>query len=164
MLDKPQIAVSKCEQAWQLAKQLMAQHGLHGWAFGFNRAQKRAGVCRYPNSMRQGRIELSVHFCERNDLTEVRDTILHEIAHALAGPNEGHGPAWKLICQQIGAKPERCYGANVEMPAGRWRASCRGCGTEHRRHKRPRSLTGYYCRTCGPEKGKIVWEHAAGNS
>ena len=39
---------------------------------------------------------------------EIRDTILHEIAHALAWTRHGertHGPRWKQICREIGAVP-----------------------------------------------------------
>jgi SprT-like family len=36
---------------------------------------------------------------------EVRDTILHEVAHALAGPaNTGHGPKWREMARRVGAK------------------------------------------------------------
>ena len=37
------------------------------------------------------------------DPREVRDTILHEIAHALAGAKAKHGPAWKAIARRLGA-------------------------------------------------------------
>ena len=33
------------------------------------------------------------------------DTILHEIAHAIAGANAGHGPVWKAVAKRIGAAP-----------------------------------------------------------
>ena len=33
------------------------------------------------------------------------DTILHEIAHAIAGVEAGHGPAWKAVAQRLGATP-----------------------------------------------------------
>ncbi len=39
---------------------------------------------------------------------EIRDTILHEIAHALAWTRHGertHGARWKQICREIGAVP-----------------------------------------------------------
>jgi hypothetical protein len=36
---------------------------------------------------------------------EIRDTLLHEIAHAIAGHKAGHGAEWKAVCRRIGAKP-----------------------------------------------------------
>jgi predicted SprT family Zn-dependent metalloprotease len=150
----------KLGEARRLAEGLMAQYGLSGWVFAFDRARRRAGVCRFPTLTRPGRIGLSLYFVERNDLEQVRDTILHEIAHALAGPRAGHGPRWKAACSLIGAVPERCYrSGDVTMPGGKWRATCPGCGRQHHRHRRPPSLTGYHCKPCGRVNGQLVWRH-----
>lgn len=43
---------------------------------------------------------------------QVTDTILHEIAHALAGPAARHGPAWKSIARRLGATPKSCAPEN----------------------------------------------------
>lgn len=85
------------------------------------------------------------------------DTILHEVAHALVGPGHGHDEVWKATCLEVGARPERCYGEEVEMPKGRWRATCGGCGREHDRHRRPKRPAGWHCRACGKERGVLVW-------
>ena len=39
---------------------------------------------------------------------QVIDTILHQIAHPLAGPAAGHDPAWKAIATWLGATPKSC--------------------------------------------------------
>ena len=135
----------------------MAQHGLTEWQFAFNTNKRRAGVCRYPARGRPGRIELSRHYVLRNPTDEVRDTILHEIAHALVGHGHGHDEVWRAKCVEVGARPERCYDETVEMPKGRWRATCGGCGREHDRHRRPQRLTGWHCRKCGKERGAQRW-------
>jgi predicted SprT family Zn-dependent metalloprotease len=140
----------------------MSLHGLFGWEFAFNDNVRRAGFCRHPFGGRPGRIELSVHFIELNDPDEVRDTTLHEIAHALVGPGHGHGRVWRAKCLEVGARPERCCGEGVEMPRGRWRARCPTCSREFDRHRRPKQLTGWHCRTCGPEKGQLVWSRVEG--
>ena len=122
--------------AKQLAIQLMDKHGLldKGWSFEFDTAKRRFGVCRY----RTKRIGLSQPLTEANDVAQVQDTILHEIAHAIAGYAAGHGPEWKKVCVQIGAKPQRCYTAeDTNIIAGKYRAVCGGCGQVHNRHKRP---------------------------
>ncbi|MFO0798290.1 MAG: SprT-like domain-containing protein [Gemmataceae bacterium] len=140
-----------------LAVTLMAQHGLNEWEFGFNTNKRRAGVCRYPVRGRPGRIELSKHYVLRNPADEVRDTVLHEIAHALVGHGHGHNEVWKAKCVEVGARPERCYGDTVVMPKGRWRATCGGCEREHDRHRKPKRMTGWHCRKCGKERGALVW-------
>lgn len=156
--ERPQ--ASLLTKAKELATQLMARHGLTNWQFAFNANKRRAGVCRYPSRTRPGRIELSKHYVLRNPEHEVLDTILHEIAHALVGPGHGHDEVWKAKCAEVGARPERCYGEEVEMPKGRWRATCGGCGREHDRHRRPKRVTGWHCRKCGKDRGMLVWRDA----
>ena len=90
--------------AEKLALQLMQQHGLDGWQFKWDRATKRLGSCNYT----QKRITLSAHQTKNWQEIEVKDTILHEIAHALLPLRSGHGKLWKAKCVEIGAKPQRC--------------------------------------------------------
>src|SRR4051812_30508933 len=78
------------EDARGLAHELMRRHGLGGWRFEFDQAKRRAGVCRH----RQKVIGLSAPITRLHPADEVRDTVLHEIAHALAGARAGHGPVW----------------------------------------------------------------------
>ncbi len=139
------------QQAEQLARVLMHQHGVGDWAFGWNRRKRSLGLCRY----QQRRIELSAHFVRENPEEPVRDTLLHEIAHALAGERAGHGPKWKAMCVRLGCKPERCDKGEAVMPQGRWRGLCKACGKEYGRHKRPQKGARYWCRTCGPDRGAI---------
>jgi predicted SprT family Zn-dependent metalloprotease len=139
-------------EARTLAGELLTRHGLRDWTFAFNRRKRNLGLCRYHRKT----IELSIFFVDRNDWDEIRDTILHEIAHALVGPDHGHDAVWKAKCLEIGARPERC--GQADMPAGRWQARCNGCGQEFSRHRRPRRLKGWFCRACGPERGGFVWQ------
>ena len=34
--------------------------------------------------------------------------LLHEVAHALAGPDEHHGPTWRRHCYRVGGLPKAC--------------------------------------------------------
>jgi predicted SprT family Zn-dependent metalloprotease len=101
-------------EAQSLALSLMSLHGLAHWSFAFNRRKRTLGLCYYSRQ----RIELSAHYVLRNDEASIRDTILHEIAHALAGPRAAHGPKWKALARQLGATPKRCDPA-ADMPPGR---------------------------------------------
>jgi predicted SprT family Zn-dependent metalloprotease len=146
-------------EAEALALRLMKEFGLQGWEFGFNRARRQMGRCAYPRAGRPGRIQLSVHYVQRNSLADIEETIRHEIAHALAGPTAGHGPAWKAMCAVTGAKPLRC--GQADMPTGHWLGVCPGCQREHRRHRRPPARVTYHCRRCGPMRGTIAWRHCS---
>jgi predicted SprT family Zn-dependent metalloprotease len=126
----------------QLAADLMAEHGLHNWNFRYDRAKRRSGCCKH----RTQTITLSVYYVVRNQESDIKNTILHEIAHALAGAGAGHGPKWRAICVRIGARPERCHRDHVVMPKGRYVGACR-CRTYHR-HRRPRPGAKYQCRFC----------------
>lgn len=143
----------RAADARQLALQLMAAHGLHAWAFTFNRRKQALGLCVYGRRS----IELSIHFVERdNPPEEIRDTILHEIAHALVGPGHGHDKVWKRKCIEIGARPQRC--GQADMPEGNWRARCGSCGKCFHRYKKPKRHGGWFCRDCGCERGRLVWK------
>ncbi len=86
------------------ARACLAQLGLEGWAFGWDRAVKRMGCC-WP--MRR-RISLSRYYaaaCLPDKMDALRRTLLHELAHALAwehGRSTGHGAAWKHWCTELG--------------------------------------------------------------
>lgn len=138
----------------RLARQLLDQHGLTGWKFAYDRAKRRAGCCKH----RTQTVSLSINFVIRNNDDEIKDTLLHEIAHALAGPGHGHDAYWKNICRKIGAKPVRCYDSNeVSMPKGRYKAVCGGCQKVFHRHRRPKRSGFRYCPACGPERGLLCF-------
>jgi predicted SprT family Zn-dependent metalloprotease len=145
----------RAKEAEKLALQLIAQHGLKDWKFAFNRRKQSMGLCVYSRKT----IELSIHFVERdNPWEEIRDTILHEIAHALVGPSHGHDKVWKRKCVQIGARPKAC--GEADMPEGKWNARCSGCGKAFHRHRKPMKEKGWFCRDCGPEQGRLAWREA----
>lgn len=139
-----------------LARSLMAEHELDGWRFKWDRAKARAGQCNY----RDKTISLSLYYVERYGYMEVRDTILHEIAHALAGPGTGHGWVWKQTCRAIGAAPERLL--DGEVSEREWEGLCSSCGgVIMRRHRRCyREGTGV---RHGDHYGGILWRKGNGH-
>ena len=103
------------------ARALMDEHGLEAWAFRFSAAESRLGECRE----REKVIRLSRRHAVNGDPREVRDTILHEIAHALAGAAARHGPAWKAVAKRLGATPKARAEESEESRAGRQAAKAR---------------------------------------
>ncbi len=96
-----------------LARSLMDQHELADWAFAFNESGRTLGQCRY----QERAIRISRAHALEGKEDDLRDTILHEIAHALAGPQAGHGPRWQAAARRLGATP-RARAGEEENPAG----------------------------------------------
>lgn len=97
------------------------------WHFAFDTARRQFGCCHYGSK----KITLSRALVEINNEQQVRDTILHEIAHALCPTKAHHGPIWKAMARAVGAKPERCYTTkDVATLTYKWRWICAGCGDE----------------------------------
>jgi len=133
-------------EAQHLARELMTKHGLVNWRFQFDHARRRFGSCR----LRTRTITLSRPLTLLNTIDEVRDTILHEIAHAVT-PGDGHGAKWKAACRAIGATPKRCYDdAAVVSPPRREAPMVIGCANcnwwADRRRRTRRKLICKLCR------------------
>lgn len=140
----------KLEDARRHTIQLMEDHGLtqQGWTFGWMNAKRTLGRCYYGRLL----IVLSRPFVEMNDLPTVEQTILHEIAHALAGYNAGHGIEWQNVARSIGVKnpAAKCGPGEVVMPEGRYKATCSTCqGVWHRHRMTKKMLRGEFaCSRC----------------
>jgi len=126
-----------------IASREMLKYDLHGWTFGFAKTKRRLGVCKY----RTKRIEIADYYARNSPQKSVLDTLMHEIAHAIAGPGAGHGPAWKAVAIRLGATPRACDNSDeTVVKPGDWQATCTVCKKTFHRYKRPRSLSGYRCR------------------
>lgn len=140
--------------AERMARSLMDQHGLSHWRFKFDRAKQRFGLCDYNKYT----ISLSHDLTVLNGEDEVRNTILHEIAHALAGNDAGHGYEWKSVARSIGCTGDRCYDGNeVKAPTGQWIGVCPGCGNTTRPRHRRRKGSCSRCSSVYDERFKLQW-------
>lgn len=137
----------KLDDAKALAEAYMEHHKLTvaGWRFEFNDSKTFFGRCNFTRKL----ILLSAPLTLLNDELQVEDTILHEIAHALAGSKAGHGKLWKAVAVSVGANPERCYDtAEVTQPEGRYKAVCPGCQQAHFMYRRRTSKKRVACTNC----------------
>lgn len=98
------------------------------YSFFWNNRKTQLGLCNYKNKT----IYLSRIYVKHNSEELVRDTILHEIAHALS-PKSGHGNKWKVKCIEIGCRPVRCKN-DVIIPH-KYTYKCGNCGRETGAHR-----------------------------
>lgn len=131
-------------KAQHLALKLMQQYGLSdkGWTFKFDKAKKRFGCCMHVRKI----ISLSALLTILRDPANVKNTILHEIAHALVGCGHGHDHIWKAKAKEIGCNGNRCS-SDVKLK-GNWEGVCPN-GHISYKHRKPRLRTS--CGICKPK-------------
>jgi hypothetical protein len=122
-------------RALVLGRRLLREHGLEGWTIVADRAKTRAGVCRF--AKRQ--IGISAPITTLHDESDVVDTLLHEIAHALVGPQHGHDSVWRAKALEIGCSGDRCVSSDSPRVPGDWTGRC-PAGHEKSRHRAPTRL------------------------
>jgi len=128
-----------------LAKELISQY-VPQYRFSWNSLKTKYGVCSYSNRT----IYLSRHLTPLRTEAAVRQTIMHEIAHALT-PGAGHGMLWKIQMQRFGYKPERCSSDVVDKSSiSNWKATCPGCAKVVYMVRKPRVVKS--CGKCGHGK------------
>ncbi len=123
------------EQSWveQEAQRLFVSHQLEGqWSFRFDRATTRLGQCDH----RSRSISVSRYLTDKATPAEVTQVLLHEIAHALAGPRAAHGPRWRSIARQIGYVGGRTHTLEPAHDRAKWVGECPR-GHEIVRFRRP---------------------------
>ncbi|CAN5195337.1 hypothetical protein BH09ACT6_BH09ACT6_20580 [soil metagenome] len=111
------------------------------WSFGFDNAKTRAGLCHFGTK----RITVSRYLAARFDDDEIHQVLLHEIAHAMAGPRAGHGPRWRAIARELGYVGDRVHHGETALELAPWVGTCPS-GHVHYRHRKPTRETA--CATC----------------
>lgn len=91
----------KTEQAIAMALRLMKKHNLSHWTLVLDNSKNNSGYVIHKSK----HLGLSQFFLSRDSTHAVRDTILHEIAHALLPRNVMHGAKWKALAKKLGAVP-----------------------------------------------------------
>ena len=125
----------------ELGNKYRQMYGLRDWTMKINnRLRNTAGRCMTGRRV----IELSGAVMRQWEVADVIDTILHEIAHALTPKDKGHGAEWQAKCLEIGAKPERTYGADLPVST-RFQSKCIACGATEDRARRTASAK---CLSC----------------
>lgn len=108
-------------KAYALGRELMEQHGVDHLPLEWDRARTSYGRAWFYGSKAHGytatKITLSSVLIPHISDAEVRETILHEIAHVHAGHAAGHNLLWQAAARKIGSTAQRCGGVTPEAVA-----------------------------------------------
>lgn len=106
-----------------LLNQLMVKHGLQGWKYGFGYSKDCGGWTYYDDETDEGEIIISKDFINAPNITfqDIKDVVLHEIAHALDKNKNGHNEIWKKIATDIGCKQKGFCCKNFKVPLTRFK-------------------------------------------
>lgn len=139
-------------------EELIIEYGfLKQWTIDFDHAKKRAGMC----LLNDKRISLSKHHISQNSVDMVKDTLLHEYAHAIAFElyqETGHGLIWQKVAQTIGAKPKAT--GRFNLPDAPW-VLVHQCPQTNNiellayRYRRNRKITQYFIKGKPETKGEL---------
>lgn len=91
-------------QIENLARKMMEKYGVGHFGFEFYKGRSALGCC-YTD-----KIALNVVHCIDHHIDNVKDTILHEIAHAIVGIKNRHNKIWQDKAKELGAEPSRYAG------------------------------------------------------
>lgn len=119
-----------------------------GWCFLWDNAKRRFGQCMTGSKI----IKISRHLAEanRDDFDVIKNTVLHEIAHAIHWEffrEANHGFLWMDIARTIGCDGQRCYPSeNVKTVESKYSMICPVCGKEYPIQRKPtRSASCGFC-------------------
>ena len=129
------------------ANALLREHGLaqQGWTFEFDNAVNRGGQCRYSSKT----ISMSRKLVPLWEEDQVRQTLLHEIAHALTKGHH-HDAVWMAKAVSIGFTRGTRTHSNATPPK-KWLVLCGDCGEIGKVHRRK---TNACCARCY-KRGRI---------
>lgn len=96
---------------------LLRSHGLAKWRTEVSRGRRTIGLCVYDEKT----IKLSRYHLETDEPAYIKDTIIHEVAHALT-PGARHGARWRRKAIELGGSGQQ-YAKHSDYPS-KWAAMC----------------------------------------
>lgn len=132
--------------AYRLGRNLMTLHGLEDWKLQYDQASKRAGRTVHGSKT----IQLSRSLVKLFSEEEIKETLLHEISHALVGPGHGHNETWRNRYLSIGGNGKSRYTPSeavkeAERARAKYVATCSGCSKEYLLTRKRKNLNFLMC-------------------
>ena len=143
----------------EMGADLLEETGLalNGWTIKADNPKRRTGVCNYSTRV----IGIARRQIEFGTEDALLNTLTHEVAHALVGPDADHGPEWQAAHRSLGGNGERCSEVLTDAPKGKYEAVCVECNVREvawrwRLSDSMRSAVHTVCRS------QVVWRDADG--
>lgn len=140
-------SITRRKQVRDETFKLLIENGLTGWKVRYNSRMTRAlGRC-IPS---QKTIEYQPRYMAQNDWAQVRTTVLHEVAHAIAITKYGHfmggghGATWARIARELGLENPSAINHTANLTA-KFTGTCGGCNGTWQRNRR---VHGAICPPC----------------
>jgi len=150
-------------QAISLAQNLLNDYTeLKHWSVSTNKRKRAFGVCNYTHQ----KIELSEFLIPHMTDEAIKDTIIHEIAHALTR-GHNHDYVWRRKCIELGGNGHRVGGdekyknasesRQIIEKSAKYTLTCPVCGDSHGQHRKSkRSSSCGKCSRYYNEKYKFI--------
>lgn len=132
-----------------LARKTMDGYQLTNWSFKWSNSKTVFGLCDYEKET----IFLSKVLNSVRDIEQIKNTILHEVAHALT-PYNGHNDVWKKLFISMGGSGEICSKVDdkvydVMEKTSKYVLLCPSCNAKSFLHRKPKYSTS--CGKCYPK-------------
>lgn len=118
------------------ARKTLLAVGLVDWTVRWDHAKRRAGCCFHA----QRRLTFSRPLFALYSEETKRGVVLHEVAHALAGPDHRHDAHWRKLVTELGTVPQVRLPSDLPGPKALWIGSCPRCGPVKELHSMPRRV------------------------
>lgn len=103
-----------------------------GWRMEWNNAPSTAGMCKYSTKT----LVFSRPIARLVDREEFIDTVTHEIAHAMVGPDHGHDKVWRNQHIAIGGTGARVWSdPHIAASLSKWEITCSTYGCRFKAHR-----------------------------
>ncbi|AWY05219.1 SprT-like protease [Gordonia phage Margaret] len=145
------------EQCFQIARQMLDDHGFQSWSVRLDNATKRAGGCSYGGRY----LTFSRKLMGVRSYDDTRMTIIHELAHALT-PGHHHDAVWRAKDIELGGRGTRCFDASEALQQlGKFVATCSACDQKFYRQRRPQAGRTHWCKCQSylpyQDRAALVW-------
>lgn len=152
-------------EAISMAKDLLAENGYSHIPVNICRSKRMIAYVKFKGQYNEKYFNIvsyipvglyiSSYFIPNLNEGEIKDTILHEIAHIIAGYKSGHKHLWQKACRSLGIDPARIKNVkeqrNIERTA-KWIGICPVCNKNYYAYRSGKKIKNSIWRcSCGGE-------------